>query len=174
VVTFAAADASRFALRDRLRARALARRLAGFDGRVYVEAGYLHLGLVKALRRGLPSAAVRPAYLLQDVYRAAGRRAHYYGPGDRLTLALIFGRRLPTERQRLLAARSLIYNRLIVTEEIGPGTEPFPDAAEEIRVIDFVDRLSLNQCRRLYGRLRDLKPLAARRRLVGLALPPGD
>lgn len=171
VCAFAAADANRFVLRDRLRARAIAERLQGFEGRVYVEAGYLHLRLLRELRRRLPAvAAIRPHFLLRKVYRAAGHRGHSYGPGDRLTLAFIFGCPPSVARQRCLAARSLIYNRLIVKEETFSGDDPFPDAAEEIRVIDLVDRLSLKECRCLHRRLGGLKSLAARRKLMGL--PP--
>ena len=173
VCTFAAADADRFALRDRLRARAIAERLKDREGRVYIEAGYLHLRLLKELRRLLPpEAVIRPYFLLRDVYRAAGRRAHFYGPGDRLTLALIFGQTPTIERQHLLAARSLIYNRLIYMAESAPGDDLFPDAAEEILVIACVDRLTLTECRRLHARLRGLDSLAARRSLVGLPPPP--
>ncbi len=175
VCAFAQADAARFVLRDRLRAAAIADRLQDYDGRVYVEAGYLHLRLLRALRRQLPDRAViRPRFLLRDVYRAAGLKAHLYGPGDRLTLAFIFGRPPAAHRQKLLAARSLIYNRLIVKDEIAPGDDPFPDAAEEIRVIGLVDRLGLPECGRMYERLRGLKPLAARRRLAGLPTAAGE
>ncbi|MDJ0809828.1 MAG: hypothetical protein QNJ01_06985 [Desulfobacterales bacterium] len=174
VCTFAQADAARFVLRDRLRAAAIAERLKRFDGRVYIEAGYLHLRLLRCLRRRLPKEAViRPRFLLRDVYRAAGQQSHLYGPGDRLTLAFIFDRPPAPHRQKLLAARSLVYNRLIVKDEIAPGDDPFPDAAEEIRVIGLVDRLALPECRRLYERLRGLKPLAARRRLAGLPAADG-
>ena len=173
VCAFATADAARFVLRDRLRARVVAERLKDFKGRVYMEAGYMHLRLLRELRRRLPPGAViRPHFLLRDVYRAAGRRAHYYGPGDRLTLAFIFGRPPTPARQYLLAARSLIYNRLIFKEETGSGNDPFPDAAEEIMVIGKVDQLTLGECRRLYERLRGPGSLADRRRLVGLPPPP--
>jgi hypothetical protein len=172
VCAFAAADAERFVLRDQLRAAEIARRLNHFDGRVYVEAGYLHLRLVRELRRRLPkNAVIRPHFILQEVYSAAGCRAHRYGPGDRLTLAFIFGGSPSIERQHLLAARSLIYNRLILKEEITPAADPFPDAAEEIKIIDMVERLTLVTCRRLYERLRGIKSLAARRRLMGLSMP---
>ncbi len=174
VCVFAAADAARFVLRDRLRARAIAARLKDDEGRVYIEAGYLHLRLLKELRRRLPpEAVIRPLFLLRDVYRAAGRRAHFYGPGDRLTLALIFGQAPAADRQNLLAARSLIYNRLIITAETAPGEDPFPDATEEILVIERVDRMTLAECRRLHERLGELGSLADRRRLVGLPPPPG-
>ena len=46
---FAAADAARFVLRDRLRAQSVARLVSDRGGRVYVEAGYLHLRLVREL-----------------------------------------------------------------------------------------------------------------------------
>ena len=132
----------------------------------------MHLRLLRALRRRLPDLTViRPRFLLREVYRAAGQQSHLYAPGDRLTLALIFGRPPAPDLQQLLAARSLIYNRLIVKEEATPGDDPFPDAAEEIRVIARVDRLTLAECRRLYDRLRGLQPLAARRRLAGLPAP---
>jgi hypothetical protein len=173
VCEFAAADAVRFVLRDELRAAEIARRLNRFEGRVYVEAGYLHLRLLRALRRRLPKATViRPHYILQDVYMAAGCRAHRHGPGDRLTLAFIFGCPPSIERQHLLAARSLVYNRLIIKEEMDiDRANPFPDATEEIKVIDRVDRLTLAECRRLHAHLHGIKSLAARRRWMGLPMP---
>ena len=172
VCEFAAADAARFVLRDELRAAEIARRLNRFEGRVYVEAGYLHLRLLRELRRRLPAnTVIRPHYILEAVYKAAGYGAHRFGPGDRLTLGFIFGCPPSLERQRLLAARSLIYNRLVIKDEMAPGEELFPDAAEEIIVIDRVERLTLAACRRLHAQLQGIKSLAARRRLMGLPMP---
>jgi hypothetical protein len=172
VCEFAAADAARFVLRDKLRAAEIARRLNRFKGRVYVEAGYLHLRLLKELRRRLPKETViRPHYILQDIYSAAGCGAHRFGPGDRLTLDFIFGCPPSIGQQHLLAARSLIYNRLIIKEELAPGEDPYPDAAEEIRVIDLVEGLTLADCRRLHAHLHGIKSLAARRRWMGLPMP---
>jgi hypothetical protein len=169
VCAFAEADAARFVLRDRLRAQAIAQRLAGCRERVYVEAGYMHLRMLRELRRQLPSdAAIRPHYLLQNVYRTGGHRGHYYGPGDRLTLAFIFDRRPAPERQLRMAARSLIYTQLIMKEEMAPDADAFPDAREEMRVITLVDRLSLEACRRLHAQFKGLKSLAVRRAVVGL------
>ena len=123
---FAAADAARFLLRDRLRAESLARLIADRGGRVYVEAGYLHLRLLRELRRQLPpTSSIRPLYLLGDIYRAAGHRSHLYNPGDLLTLMLIFDRPPAIERQHLLAARSLVYNQLSVKEEMAPGDDGY-------------------------------------------------
>lgn len=176
VCAFAEADAARFVLRDRLRAQAIAQRLAGCRERVYVEAGYMHLRLVRELRRRLPrDTAIRPHYLLRDVYRAGGQRGHYYGPGDRLTLAFIFDRPPAPERQHCLAARSLIYTQLVLKEEMAPGGDAFPDAREEMQVITLVERLSIKDCRRLHAKFKGLKSLAGRRAAVGLPepVPPG-
>ena len=166
---FALADAARFTLRDKLRASAIASLLAELEGRIYIEAGYLHLRLLRELKRRLsPSATVRPRYLLQSVYRTTGRRGHLYNPGDLLTLALIFEHPPEMKRQRLLAARSMIYNQLVSMEEEPPGDGDFPDAVEDIQVIQRVNRLTLDDCRRLHGQFQITKSLAGRRKLVNL------
>ena len=160
---FAAADAARFALRDRLRAQAMARLMAGRKGKVYVEAGYLHLRLLRELRRALPRGpAIKPVFLLREVYRAAGQGSHLYNPGDLLTLALIFDRVPALAHQRLLAARSLIYNRLVVKEEVIHGEDAYPDAREDMAVIGLVNQLGFDDCRRLYARVAGMAPGAAR------------
>jgi len=172
---FATADAARFALRDRLRAQAIARLLADQGGNVYIEAGYLHLRLLRELRRVLPPATpIRPLYLLREVYRAAGQGSHLYNPGDLLTLALIFDRRPVIARQRLLAARSLTYNQLVSMEEAAPGDDTFPDAREDMRVIRMVNRLAWDDCCRLHAQFEDLNSLAARRQLVNLPLTTAE
>lgn len=160
---FAAADAARFVLRDRLRAQSVARLVADRGGRVYVEAGYLHLRLVRELRRQLPpTTPIRPFYLLGDLYRAAGHRSHLYNPGDLLTLMLIFDRPPAIERQHLLAARSLIYNQLSVKEEMTANDDGYPDARDDLSVIQYVNRLSVDDCRELYGRIAGMATVAAR------------
>jgi len=136
--------------------------------KIYVEAGYLHLRLLRELRRLLPpSTTIRPLYLLQEVYRAAGHGSHLYNPGDLLTLALIFDRPPEIARQRLLAARSLVYNQLVVKEEISPGDDPYPDARDDLSVIPYVNRLRLDDCRRLYGRIAGMEPYSARQAAGG-------
>jgi hypothetical protein len=170
---FAAADASRFMLRDQLRAEAIARLMSAIQGPVYIEAGYMHLRLLRELRRRLPrEAAIRPVYLLGEVYRAAGLPGHLYGPGDVLTLALIFGRKMEADRRHLLAARSLVYNQLIFKEEIPPGRQAYPDTRDDLAVIQYVNRLTYEDCRRLYGRIAGKDPRAARRAADGF--PPTE
>jgi hypothetical protein len=170
---FAAADAARFVLRDRLRAQSVARLVADRGGRVYVEAGYLHLRLVRELRRQLSSSsAIRPFYLLGDIYRAAGHRSHLYNPGDLLTLMLIFDRPPTIDRQHLLAARSLVYNQLSVKEEMAPNDDGYPDARDDLSVIQYVNRLSIKDCRQLYDRIAGMAPVAARQAAGGFPVGP--
>ena len=165
---FAAADAARFVVRDRLRAAALSELLADCAAHVYVEAGYLHLRLIRELRRRLPAnAAIKPVYLLRQVYRAAGQHGHLYGPGDLLTLGWIFNRPPDTARQHLLAARSLVYNQLIVKDEVAPGADHFPDAHDDVAVIRYVNQLSREDCRRIYPRIAGKDPRSARRAAAG-------
>jgi len=171
---FAAADAARFILRDQLRSRAIARLIEQNQGRFYIEAGYLHLRLLRDLRRLRPAAgAIRPVYLLHQVYRAAGHRSHLYGPGDILTLALIFARPMRPDRRHLLAARSLVYNQLAVKEEMRPGRDAYPDAHDDRAVIQYVNQLSYEDCRRCHGRIAGMDPMAARRSVGGLTPPAG-
>jgi hypothetical protein len=165
---FAKADAARFTLRDRLRAQAIARLLADHEGHVYVEAGYLHLRLLRELRRQLsPRPPIRPLYLLRDIYREAGQGSHLYNPGDLLTLALIFDRPPMTARQHLLVARSLVYNQLAVKEEMSSDEDRYPDARDDLSVIQYVNRLSYDDCRLIYARIVGLAPLAARQAAGG-------
>lgn len=173
--SFAAADAARFVVRDRLRAAAIAAHAAGGEGRVYIEAGYLHLRLVRELRRRVPAATtIKPVYLLREVYRSAGQHSHLYGPGDLLTLGWIFNRPPTVDRQHLLAARSLVYNQLIVKEEVAPGADGFPDAHDDLAVIRFVNRLSRDECRRLYPRIAGKDPRSARLAAYGFSRPGSD
>ncbi|MBE0466405.1 MAG: hypothetical protein IBX71_04175, partial [Candidatus Desulforudis sp.] len=67
---FAHADAARLRLRARLRTEAISAgvRAGEYGGKIYVEAGYIHLALFVFLRRSLAEAVlnvrVRPRYLL--------------------------------------------------------------------------------------------------------------
>jgi hypothetical protein len=145
--------------------------VADRGGRVYVEAGYLHLRLVRELRRQLsPTTSIRPLYLLGDLYRAAGHHSHLYNPGDLLTLMLIFNRPPAIERQHLLAARSLVYNQLSVKEEMAPDDDGYPDARDDLSLIQYVNRLSVDDCRQLYGRIAGMAPYAARQAAGGFPI----
>jgi len=159
---FARADAARFRVRDDLRAQALAPLAAAFP-RLLVEAGYIHLALVKTLKRRLRGRArVRPVWLLAARSRPVLGRPRPLGPGDLLTLRHIFGASLSPEQEELLAARSLIYIQLLEKGELAPGLDPAPHLTNEIQAHRLTIGLSWTDCAALYPRVRTAAPEKAR------------
>ena len=154
VCTFARRDAARIRLRDRLRARAI-RDLAATAPSLYVEAGFIHFDLFRRLRAAAAEMRVEPLFLLQPEVDRLGVARRNIGPGDVLTLHYVFHDRLPAARAGLLAARSLIAVQLVAREELAPEADaPFPHCADDGLVNRLVDRLDLEQCRRLHARIR--------------------
>jgi hypothetical protein len=162
VKEFARADAARFRFRDDLRAQALAPLTAAFP-RLLVEAGYIHLALVKALRRRLGGRArVRPVWLLASRVRPVLGRPRPLGPGDLLTLRHIFGTPISPDQEDLLAARSLIYIQLLEKGELAPGLDPTPHLTNELQAHHLTAGLSWTDCAALYPRVRSAAPETAR------------
>ena len=154
VKRFARADAARGRLRDRLRAGELLRRAAGAET-VYVEAGHIHLALLQELELRLPGGRrPRTAYLLEpEILRRTGRR-RAFGPGERLTLLYTFRPGFEGKKADLLAARGLVYIKILEKEEMEPGTEPFPHTRNEIESKGLVEHLTYEACEALYPLIR--------------------
>ena len=162
VKRFARQDARRFVLRDRLRARALAP-LLRTCGSAYIEAGQMHYTLWRYLRQALGAAGtVQLRFLMDDRVQHPDRRQHLYGPGDLLTLLYMFHPGIRDHREDLLAARSLIYNRIITQSEMPAVGTAAPHADDETAVLGRVRRLSLADCRHLYPLIRQEKTAPAR------------
>lgn len=158
VKEFAQADAARFRLRDTLRAEALAPRSRQYS-RLYVEAGYIHLFLLKALRQRVPGEVrLKPKFVLADRSCEAIGRPRPLGPGDLLTLQYIFGAPISRENEDLLAARSLIHIQLLNKSEMAPGADPTPHLSDEIQAYRLSRRLSFEDCAALYPQLRKAPP----------------
>jgi hypothetical protein len=154
VKRFARADSLRLALRERLRARAIAEVVRPGDF-TYVEAGYIHYPLHRLLREEIGGrTTIRVIFLLGPVVRKLGGKRRNLGPGDILTLHYAFNNRLPEASASLLAARSLIYIKLINKEELLPGESEAPHSEDEVMVNRLVDRLEFGQCRDLFDRIR--------------------
>lgn len=165
---FAHADAARLRLRARLRAEAVADavRSGAFRGKVYVEAGYIHLAFFVFLRQQLAAgegnhspnalAQVRPRYLLEAALdEVGGPRAprQMYSPGDVLTLRAVF--RAPTSREgeELLAARAIVYTALLSKKEKVPNARlAYPHLTEEMRLLAHVRGLDYAACEAAFGR----------------------
>ncbi len=161
VKEFARTDAARFRLRDRLRAEALAPLVPQFP-RLYVEAGYIHLFLIKALAQRLDGRVrLRPKFVLASRALPALGRPRPLGPGDLLTLHYIFGGKISPEKENLLAARSLIHIQLLNKSELAPGADPTPHLTDEVRAARLSGRLSSEDCAALYPQVRKAPPAEA-------------
>jgi hypothetical protein len=172
VKRFARRDAERFDLRDRLRAQAMVKLLSR-PGRTYIEAGQIHYPLWRELKRLLPAGyPLGVHFLMAGPLPAMGRRGHLYGPGDLLTLHYRFHPRRRFREEDLLAARALIYSKLILKEEIVAADTPYPHTRDEWQVGATVARLSLEECRRLYPRIRQVSTATARARVADYLKQP--
>ena len=162
VKTFARADADRLVMRERLRAQAI-KPLTSHGVDIYVEAGYIHYPLYRYLKKALGRAQrICVVYLLAPVVRRLQGRRRNMGPGDILTLHYALHGGLPENLGDLLAARSLIYIKLLQKDEMLPVDSDAPHSEDEVRVNWVVDSLSLEDCRALFDQIR----LAKRERAI--------
>jgi hypothetical protein len=146
---FAKFDARRFALRDLLRARSIAGIIA-HGRRVYVEAGQMHVGLARQLRRHLPGRRrVTARYLAPERIFRQPALASRLGPGDALTLIYTFNPDFDSSMADLWAARALVQNKIILKHEITTNTGDFPHTRDEAETSRLVQELDLDMCRRL-------------------------
>jgi len=161
---FARADAARFRLRDSLRAQEIARQAAPHAS-IYVEAGVIHFFLWRELRKLMShSHRVKPVFLGRLVAKDAEHRQHLYSPGDQLTLFYIFHpRKVDIEQETLLAARSIIYSKIIHKEENTENDNAFFHMTDEKTCIRMVKKLSIKDCRKLYGFIRRVQTIEARK-----------
>jgi hypothetical protein len=155
VQEFAQADANRFRLRDSLRAQEIARQ-ADIYSSVYVEAGAIHFFLFKELHRLMSDRyQVRPVFLDRQVLSDAGLRQHLYSPGDLLTLSYILHpKHTRKEKEKLLAARSIIYSKIIQKQENKGNSNRFYHVKDEMACIRLVNNLTVGNCRKLFGKVR--------------------
>ena len=163
IIRFARFDAARFRLRDSLRAQALAVEL-NRESSAFIEAGAIHLALYHLLKKRLPKPVqLKPVFLARKALNIIGVKGHLFGPGDQLTLIYIFHPRIHgTLREELLAARSLIYSKLIEKEEVTANLKTFPHVRNELACIGTVKLLTLEDCGRLFPLIRNIKTVHAR------------
>ena len=166
VIDFARSDAARIVLRDRLRAERLSQVIKPLpdDVRVYVEAGYIHMALFVYLVRLMRGRSViKPLYVMRDVVRSSIRGKLVLSPGDRLTLGFVFKGKFPHEKQALLAARSILYVKLIEKEELIPeGDFDFPHTMDEINTLKMIAKLDMEDCRTLFENIRSIEQTSGR------------
>jgi len=161
VIEFSQADAERFILRDKLRAKKIAKILKNFPGkRIYIEAGTIHIYFKKLLHLLLKKEKIfklNSTFLLSNVLKPLIGKYWIFPPGELLTLRQIF-KVGNTEEFKLLAARSLIYIKIIPKEELLPTErEPFPHLKRELEAIKLVECLNYKDCEKLYFKLFPIK-----------------
>lgn len=162
VKQFARADAARFALRDEMRAEALKRLLLSFSS-AYVEAGYIHYALLGELRRRLPDQVrLRPIFLMAPIVKPLLGKRQVLGPGDILTLLYVFHPSIQGAWVDLLAARSLVFVKMLEKEEMTEEGVLYPHTRNEVETIQKVRNLSLYDCRTLFPEIRLAKTEVAR------------
>jgi hypothetical protein len=165
VKIFAQADALRLTFRESLRAKAIAS-LHRPGETMYVEAGYIHYPLYRYLREEIgKEQKIKVVYPLAPVIKKLEGKRRNMGPGDILTLLYALHNNANEEKADLLAARSLIYIKLIEKEELFPGKSGTPHIEDEIKVNRMVDGLTFDQCRELFERIR----LSKREKAVEMA-----
>jgi hypothetical protein len=155
VKNFARADAERFRLRDTLRAQDIAKILS-HQKRVYIEAGGMHMYLEKILKKLLDKRyLIQTESLLVPAIRKIKGTSEFLAPGDLLTKHYILNKKKNDDYETLLAARSLIYIKLIVTEEMLPSKhERTPHIKDELTANDMVKELTIEHCEDLYRKIR--------------------
>jgi hypothetical protein len=163
VKRFARTDAARFRLRDELRAQALSPMIDNFSSS-FVEAGVIHYPLKRLIARQAPrTALVTSVFLANEILQNLGQKGHLYGAGDQLTLLYMYHPEITaSDRETLLAARALIYAKIITKEELSADTRPYPHLQDELLCIRITRGLSLHDCRRLFSLIRGVNTSAAR------------
>ena len=163
ILRFARLDAARFRLRDSLRAQALAPLVKKY-ATSYVEAGVIHYQLWRLLRRQVSrQVQVKPLFLSDQALKKIDEKGRLYSPGDQLTLLYIFHPEISnTAWERLLAARSIIYSKIIEKEEQIKDQAAYPHLRDELACIRMANRLSLDDCKRLFFTVRRAKSSDAR------------
>ena len=168
ITKFARMDAARFCLRDSLRAQEIAPKVRKYASS-YVEAGVMHYPLVRLLRHQLlETERVNAIFLADDALKSLGQKGPLYGPGDRLTLIYLYHPRiLNTPGAKLLAARSMIYSKIVEKEELTEDLNTFPHLRDELECIRITSQLSIEDCRRLFPLVRRAQSYEAREIVTG-------
>lgn len=113
VKDFARIDALKGRLRDEMRARALQNVFGQYQS-LYVEAGYIHFALLREVYCLLPEQTrMSTFYSQEDYFRPRIGRRQIMGPGDILTLLYTWRPDYQGPKADLLAAQSLIYNKVV-------------------------------------------------------------
>ena len=116
----------------------------------------MHIHLEKALKKFLGKRfRIHTAHVIAPAAMEMKGESFPCAPGDLLTIHYILHRKKNSNYETLLAARSLIYVKLLVTEEMLPSKhEKTPHLKDEGKVYGLVNGLSQEQCEYLFRKIR--------------------
>ena len=90
---------------------------------------------------------LKPVFLGRRALKIICVKAQLFGPGDQLTITYLFRPKTHgTFKENLLAARSLIYSKLIDKEEMSAYLETFSHIRNDLVCIGTVKLLTLENC----------------------------
>jgi len=154
---FAQADAERLRLRDTLRAEKILSVLANMKKKTFIEAGPIHFYLEQLLcRNHRETANLTITNVDQKALRKLGTSGNLFSPGDELTLYHQMQNSNQSSQTKLLAARALIYNKIVCKEEITESTSLYPHVQNEYESIRFANTLSYKDCEKVFSAIRFL------------------
>lgn len=158
VKNFARADAARLRLRDSLRAQEISRHIKKGSS-IFIEAGMIHYSLyLKIWKKFKDTFTVRPLFLNRILFPEKNGCRSIYSPGDVLTLAYVFHPRLCNDKwESLLAARSIVYSKIIQKEENHQEAAEFFHLKNESDCIGLCRMLTMDDCKTLYPIIRKKK-----------------
>ena len=159
VNAFAKQDAKKISDMDKARADALGPLFSGVpkDFRAYVECGTIHMDMVLLMRGKLGPGRIRVRHLMEEVCKPRFGTRRLLPPGDVLTFRHLLGAPENPRAERLLAARALVYNKLIEKDELSAFQDGvYPHMDNEASVISLVSTLDYDRCQRLFNEIRRL------------------
>jgi hypothetical protein len=152
---FAMADAAKISDMDTGRAADLADILPA-HGPAYVECGAIHHDMVGLMIRALGHGRVKAVHLMEEACLARYGRRRLIPPGDLLTFRHLLGAPRNPAQEALLAARAVVYNRLMEKDETFESASAYPHMDAEALVLQIVNDLDTEQCRELFGHIRHM------------------
>lgn len=158
VNAFAKEDARKIRDMDKARAESLVPVLADLspDSSAYVECGSIHMDMVLLLHRQLGPGRIRVRHLMEEVCKPRYGTRRLLPPGDVLTFRHLLGAPENPQAERLLAARAVVYNKLIQKEELAAREGEYPHMDNEARVISQVSALDHDGCQEVFAAIRSL------------------
>jgi hypothetical protein len=157
---FARADAARLRLRDSLRAQEIVRHIKNGSS-IFIEAGMIHYSIYLKIWKKLNNTFnVRPLFLNRIRLPEKNLYQGLYSPGDLLTLAYVFHPKLHKDKwESLLAARSIVYSKIIQKEENHQDADRFFHLKNESDCINICRILTMDDCKYLYPIIRKRKTM---------------